>query len=789
MFKSYCIIAFRNIWRNFNYVLLNVFGLTISIASCLVIFLVVRNELGYDNFHRKADRTYRVTLNAVDFNPSVSMAVVPALRNDFPELEHVSQVWYQQQAQIKVGNTRYMETGFMLADEQFSSIFDYEWLEGNPRTALAEPNAIVLTKTMARKYFGDKDAMGQLITLDNRFPLKVTGLVEDPPGNTSLPFNFLVSFETVKKELGKEAFSEFYAIMGGNAYIVLPENYPVARLQGRMKAFITKNWGAQIASEARLPIQPLKDIHFDQRYLSNSDMPTTSRGTYWALAVVALFILVTACINFVNLATAQAARRAREVGVRKALGAGRFQLIRQFLGETTLLVTGSLLLALALAYFALPQVATWLSIKIDRVQLFHPEVLGMLLALTVLIVLMAGLYPAFVQSAFRPAVALKGNTGAISYRGLTLRKSLVFVQFAISQVLIIGTLIVARQMDFFRNQDLGFDKEAVIAFDLPDMAKREVMRQQLENNPGVKDLSFSLGAPVYGRSFAPFSSPELGIMKDDVTEVKPVDEHYMNMFAIKLLAGEQVARKSPGDTTRQVVVNETLVHKLGIASPQEAIGKHIMAAGRYSTITGVVKDFQSESKHKKIRPIVMYYEENALFSASVKLRPHAMRETISRIEKDFAQLFPDNLFRYEFLDDHIATFYKQEQKVYTAFRLFSSLAILIGCLGLYGLVAFAAMQRTKEVGIRKVLGASVLHIVALFGKEFILLIAAAFLLAAPLAWYVMNSWLTDFAYQVKIGPGVFLAALCVSFMIAAVTIAYQSLKAGLANPLKSLRTE
>lgn len=787
MFKSYGIIAFRNIQRNLNYVLLNVFGLTISIASCLVIFLIVRNELGYDNFHRKADRTYRVTLNAIDFNPSVSMGVVPAMRNDFPELENVCQVWYRGLTQIKIGQNRYNENGFMFADEQFTSVFDYQWMEGNPRTALSEPNTIVLTQTLAKKYFGDKDPVGQLINMDNQFDLKVTGLVKDPPGNTSLPFRSLVSFETVKKDLGR-AMKEFYAIMGGNAYIVLPEHYPVARLQGRMKAFIAKNWGADIANGARLPLQPLRDIHFDQRYLSSPESPTTSRGTYWALAVVALFIIITACINFINLATAQATKRAREVGVRKALGAGRSQLIRQFIGETTLLVLFSVLLAAGAAYFLLPQTAAWLGIKMDRSLLFQPMVLGLLALLTVVVILLAGLYPAIVQSAFRPALSLKGATG-MSYRGLTLRKSLVFVQFAISQILIIGTMIVARQMDFFQNQDLGFDKEAVIAFDLPDMAKREVVRKQLLDNPGIADVCFSLGAPVYGRNFAPLTSPELGITKDDVTEIKAVDEHYIDMFGMKMLAGEKIAKKSAKDTTWNVVVNETLVHKLGIAGPREAVGRHIIAGDRHCTITGVVQDFQSESKHKKIRPCVIWYDENELFSASVKIKSQHMRETISRIEKDWYSLFPDNLFYYEFLDDHIANFYRQEQKVYTAFKLFSCLAILIGCLGLYGLVAFSAVQRTREVGIRKVLGASLPHIVALFAKEFFLLIAIAFVVAAPVAWYVMHSWLNNFAYQVNIGPGIFLVGLIVSFMIAAFTIAYQSVKAALANPLQSLRTE
>lgn len=785
MLKNYLLIAFRSIQRNFSYAFLNVSGLTLSIASCLVIFLIVRNELSYDSFHKKADRTYRVTMNALDFNPSVSMAIAPAMRTDFPELEQVSQYWYQGSGMVKVGQNRYSEKGYAYADGHFTDIFDYEWLAGNPRTALTAPNTVVLTESIAHKYFGDGPAMGQVIQLDNEFTLSVTGIIKDPPGNSHLHFIFLVSFETVKPQM---ATSEFYAIAGGNTFIVAPAHYSVRQMERKMPSFIAKNWGKDIAGEAKLLLQPLQDIHFDQRYLHNADSPTTSRNTYRALAVVALFIIITACINFINLATAQAMKRAKEVGVRKTLGADRWQLIRQFLGETALLVLVAVLLGAIIAYVCLPQTAKWLDIRIDAGQLGEPAVLGLLATLTLVIILLAGLYPAFVQSAFRPIDSLKNKTG-ISYRGLTLRKSLVLLQFAISQILIAGTLIVARQMDFFKNQDLGFNKEAVIAFFIPDMAKRDVLRGQLQANPGVKGFSFSSGAPVYNSSFAPFSSPELGITKDDVTEIKFVDEQYTGLFEMKMLAGEKISKKHEGDTVQKVVVNEMLVHKLGIPTPAEAIGKHINIAGQHATIMGVVQDFQSESKHKKRRPCILIYNPQRFFSASVKIQPQQMQRTINRVEQEWSQLFPEQLFQYEFLDDRIASLYRQEQKVYTAFRLFSFLAILIGCLGLYGLVAFAAVQRTKEVGIRKVMGASLLNIVVLFSKEFMILIAIAFVVSAPVAYYIMHKWLESFAYQIGIGSDIFLIAIGVSVAIAAITIGYQSFRAALANPLKSLRTE
>ncbi|HTE09813.1 MAG TPA: ABC transporter permease, partial [Chitinophagaceae bacterium] len=784
---NYFKTALRSIRRNKMYSTLNILGLALGIASCVIIFLVVKYELGYDGFNKKADRIYRVTLNAIDFNPSVSMAIAPAMRTSFPELEQVSQVWHQGDGLVTIGQTRFSENNFAYADEHFAKIFDYEWLSGDANTALSEPNAIVLTTTVAKKYFGNTNAMGQIINLDNQHNLKVTGIIKDLPGNTSFPFTFLVSFETIKEDV-KGMMNQFYAIAGGNTYILLPEHYDVENIHKRIPAFIEKHWGKELAKEARLPLQPLKDIHFDQRYLNSDVAPTTSRETYWALTAIAVFIIIIACINFVNLATAQAIRRAREIGVRKVLGSSRFQLMGQFLGETTCMVFIALVFALLAVILFLPQLAQWLDIKITVRQLMEPATLSVIVAIAVSMILLAGLYPAFIQSAFNPVQSLKSQP-AVSFRGLTLRKSLVVVQFAISQAMIVGTLVVAYQMDFFKNRDLGFDKDAVISIGMPDKAKREVLRQQLISNPGVKEVSFASGAPAYSYSYSDFSAPELGVTKGDVTELKSIDENYTSMFKLTMLAGKPVEKKNDTDTTQEAVINETLMQKLNIFDPQQAVGKHIMINGWYTAVTGVVKDFQSESKHKKRRPCAFFYRAKNFYTACIKLHPAAMQKTIAGIDKSWSAIFPNELFKYEFLDEHIAHWYRQEEKQYTAFKLFAGIAILIGCLGLYGLVAFAAAQRTKEVGIRKVLGASLSSIVLLFSREFVILIAVAFLIAAPLAYYVMHNWLQNFAYQVNIGAGIFIIAILASVLIAGATIAYQAIKAAVANPVKSLRSE
>jgi ABC-type antimicrobial peptide transport system permease subunit len=772
--------------RHIGYTSLNVAGLALGIASCLLIFLVVRYELSYDAFYSKADRIYRVNHHSIDYNPRTSPAVAPALRHDFPELE-VAQFFYDNGI-VKIGTDRYNEENYAYADEWVPRMFDYHWIAGNSKTALSAPNQIVLTERMAKKYFGSKDPMGQTINLDNQYDCKVTGVVKDLPGNTSLPFRFLVSFSTLNHTWIAQTH-EYFSIPGGNyTFIALPDNYPVERVRARIKPFLAKNWGADIAKQATLILQPLKEIHFDQRYLFIDLSPTTSRQTYYALAGIALFILITACINFINLATGQAVTRAREVGVRKVLGARRPQLIAQFLGETAMQVIAALLLGWLAGMLLVPELSGWLDIGIRSRELEEPVVLVLLGALGMFVIVVAGLYPAFVQSAFQPVISLKGKA-APAKGGLTLRRGLVILQFGISQLMIIGTIIVARQMDFFQNRDLGFNKDFVIQFGLPDSAHRQVLWQELSAMPGVTDISFSSGAPPYMGNASDFEDPDRGIKGENITEVKFVDEHYIRMFGLHMLAGDTIARRQGIDSILRVVVNQTLIQGLNLPDPRGAVGHIFDVNGNHCRIIGVVQDFQSESKHKKRRACILLYIDRNFWTASVRLNPHSMESTIAQIDKAWSALSPKDLFQYEFLDDHIATFYRQEQQVYTAFRIFSCIAILVGCLGLYGLIAFATLQRTREVGIRKVLGASVPNILLLFGREFIVLILLAFVVAAPLAWLTMNNWLQNFAYRIGIGWGTFIISLAASFFIAAFTISYKSIAAAVANPVKSLRME
>jgi ABC-type antimicrobial peptide transport system permease subunit len=534
MIQNYFKIAFRSLLHNKSYAFINVTGLALGLAACIVIFLIVRNELGYDSYHEKAERTYRVTVHGLDYNPSVSFAIAPVFKNDFPEAT-VSQYYYQQSGLIKAGEQRYNKEAYAFADNQFSQIFDFEWLAGNPALALKEPNTVVLTETAARKFFGDDAALGKTIKLDNEYDLRVTGVIADLPSNTHLTFSFLVSWETIRKQ----AFSSnFWSIQGGYLYVALPDNNASGkRISSNFPSFIRKNWGDNIAKNTELILQPLREIHFDKRYLNQISMPR-SKETIYGLAGVALFIILTACINFVNLATAQALRRAKEVGVRKTLGAFRKQLVLQMMGETTLLVAISVLLAITAVMLFVPFTQSLLNIRLEISALFEPQVLVVIFGITILTIFISGLYPALVQSRLQPLKALTSGVARGMAGNSGLRKVLVVVQFAITQIMIVGTLVVGNQMDFFLNQDLGYDKDAIVTF--PTGAKRDVLYQQLLDHPGVQQVSFASGGPAYNNNFAPFLGIGSDMKEADVTEIKQVDEHYMPMYKMQLLAGKPI---------------------------------------------------------------------------------------------------------------------------------------------------------------------------------------------------------------------------------------------------------
>jgi len=799
MLKNYLITTLRKLNRQKNYTLINVLGLALGITCCLFIFLIIQYELRFDRFHQKYDRIYRVVTDE-KINDIVSptmgtpIPMAPALRNDFPNLEKVAAVFGMYSGLFTItleANTtnRFQENDRVaFVEPEFFEIFDFSWTTGDPKT-LAAPNVVALTEATAKKFFDAADPVGRTIRMDNQTDLKVIGVVKDLPIHTDFPFTVFISWKSVPLT-GMPMDSWNNLSSNVNTYVLFAPNDSPPALQKKLADFKNKyHPEAQDANKRVHKLQPLNEVHYDGRY-GNYGQRVTSKTTLWALGLIGIFLLITACINFINIATAQAISRAKEVGVRKVLGAFRSQLIMQYLGEAFIITLLGAALAVMLAELLLPNLNDLLRLRIS----FHPfgdlSVFLFLLLLVVAVSLLAGLYPAFVLSQFMPALALKNKVRASAGGGLSLRRGLVIFQFVISQLLIIGTIIVTRQMDYFRNKEMGFDQNAVVTVPLPanEAALLQTLRNQLLQNSQIKNVTFGWASAASGNVWDTNLRHTLrGQEETFASDLKFADAEYIPTYNLKLLAGRNYAAS---DTMTELVVNETFARKLGFAPP-DLIGKTFKLGRRpyYLPIVGVVQDFHTRPLQEEIRPCLLAARRTAYQEASIKIDALNINEALAQIEKAWSMTFPEFVYNYEFLDRRIADFYQQEQLMAQLFRAFSTIAIFIGCIGLFGLISFMAAQRTKEIGVRKVLGATVGNILSLFLKEFAALIAIAFIVAAPIAYFTMNNWLTNFAYRINIGAGVFLLTLAITLLIAAVTVGYRAARAALANPVEALRYE
>jgi putative ABC transport system permease protein len=801
MFRNYFKTAIRNLLRNKSYAVINITGLTVGIAACLLIYLIVSYHLSFDTFHSKKDRIYRAVSefkgeHEVTYSSGVPFPVTRGLREDFPELAKVAAIFGSGNDQITVldensqPGTKYKEAkGFFFAEPEFFEIFDFNWLAGKPQTALSDPNTVVLTQEMAEKYFGDwHSAMGRSIKLENAEVLKVTGILENLPPNTDMPLKIVASFKTYKNP----NLTDWVSIYSShNCFVLLPENYPASRLSALLPGFVKKHKPAESAKDGII-LQPLSEMHFDTR-LGNLSRQTFSRELVTALTLVGLFLLIVACVNFINLATAQAVNRAKEVGVRKVLGSNRKNLIVQFMGETFLITLVAVVLATGVAWLAITPLNALLEIKLAHHLFNNLSVPAFLLAVIILVTILAGFYPALVLSGYNPITALKSKITVKKAGGLSLRRSLVVFQFAIAQVLIIGMLVVVTQMNHFKNASLGFTKDHILNVAIPDdsaaRAKIDYLRTQLLQQPGIENVSFGFGSPSENGNWSSDFRFENAAKTTDFSAIlKWADVDYFKTYDIAFVAGRPYQRS---DTIREFVVNETLLKKLGILNPQEAIGKKIdLWEGKHvARICGVVKDFHTRTLRVPLDPVILAPFKENYWAFSVKMRPDKTKETMAYIEKLWTSTYPDFVYEYQFLDEKIDNFYRRETQLSQLYTIFAAIAIFISCLGLYGLVSFMATQRVKEVGIRKVLGASVGNIVYLFSREFTLLIIISFVIAGPLAWYLMSQWLQDFEYRISIGAGIFGIAIAGSVFIAWITVGYRAIRAALANPVKSLRSE
>ncbi|MEO6845134.1 MAG: ABC transporter permease [Ginsengibacter sp.] len=807
MIKNYLKIALRNITAHKAFSIINIAGLAIGIASCLLLFTVVKYELSYDRFQPNYHRIYHVVTqnnfsDGVTYNSGVPVPALAALRNDFPQItsgvlmaDYGSQVTVLgSSASQNAPDKKFIEnSGFFFADPQFFKVFHYDWLVGDP-SVLKDPNNTVLTQKQAEKYFGNwKNAIGKYLKLDNTATVKIAGILKDPSLNSDFPLLIVTSYETVKANAATFNYVDEWHNTNSNfeVFMLLPTNVSPREIDKQLVSFNEKYNTTKKASgnNTRSFLQPLSEVHFDKRF-SNFGNQVTSKAILWTLSLIGLFIIIMACINFINLSTAQAVGRSKEIGIRKVLGSFRWQLFAQIIGETAGIVFVALLLAFAITTLCLPLIKNIALIQ-GSVNLFNQQTIIFLAVLSAAIILFAGTYPAIVLSGFTPALALKNKITSASVGGISVRRSLVVLQFAISQILIIGTIVAVTQMSFVKNADLGFNQDAVLLLnantDSAFHAREEAFKQKVLQLPGVQSLSFNSDVPSsdnnWSTSFAYDHRPDEKFQ----VSLKFADYDYFKTFGLQFLAGESFGKS---DTAKEVVINETMIKQLGIKRPEETIGKEIrLGGGTWKTISGVVKDFKTSSLRDAIKPIMICQNINNYTVTALKLHSSNIPKTKAAIETAWEQYFPEYAYTSSFMDEEIAKFYQQDDQLALLYKIFAGIAIFISCLGLYGLVSFMAVQKTKEIGVRKVLGASVKNIVYLFSKEFTVLILVGSVIAVPVAWYMMNHWLENFVFRINMNAGIFIMAILISIIIAWIAVGYKSIKAALANPIKSLRSE
>lgn len=793
MLRNYFKIAFRNLWKHKVFSFINIMGLTVGMSACLLISMYVNFELTYDAFHSKSDRIYRLVTDVITPSETINAGITswafgPTIKQDFPEVEAYTRI-NSGSFLLRKGDIKFQEQATVFADSSFFRVFDFKLIQGDPKTALKEPLSLVFTEKAAKKYFGNSDPIGQTLLLTgDALPAKVTGVMKDIPENSQIKGDMFVSMTTVTTRFNR-GIDEEWGNFGAMTYLLLKPGTERKVLEKKFPAYLERRAGKLMRESKmsyKLFLEPLLDVHL------HSERDVAEKGSMsnvYVFSVVAVFILLIACINFVNLTTARSAERAKEVGVRKVVGAAKGLLARQFVSESVLLCLIAFVLSITLSAALIP-LFNDLAGKVVVSGIFADTsfLLYMLMA-AILIGVLAGIYPALVLSSFEPVTVLKGRF-TTSFKGILLRKGLVTFQFAISIALIIATMIVYIQMNFMRNRDLGFSKDQMLVISTEGDPKREAFKESLRGLAGVKSTAASSSVPG-GPNRGAYSEIEnkSGELQVANLDLYFVDFDYITQFGLKMAAGRPFSREFGTDTTQAMVVNEAAVKLLGYAKPEDAIGRRFKQWGREGKIVGVVRDFHFRSLQEAIRPLTMRIEPGGTELVSVKIEGNRLKETVAAVEEKWKEMIPGRPFSYYFMDEFFDRQYRSEERFEKLFFNFAILAIFISCLGLLGLASHSTMQRTKEIGVRKVMGASVGSIVGLLSKDFLKLVVIAFVVASPVAWFGMDRWLENFAYRTDIYWWVFVIAAVLSVAIAFATVSFQSIRAAVMNPVKSLRSE
>ncbi len=807
MIKNFIKTAFRNLIKNKGFTVINILGLALGLATCLLIVFYVFDELSYDRFNTKADRIYRLN-NDIKFGGNEnSYAVSPApaaaaLKSDFPEIEQVARFRNQGGNQVRKGNQNIHEDMMIYADNSIFSIFTLPMISGSPETALTAPHTIVITERTAKKYFGKTNVTGQVLTLNDTSQYKITCVIKDIPKQSHFNFDFFISMPTLAESRDQSWFSNNF-----NTYILLRPGTDHKKLEAKLGEFMRRHSAAQMQAVLHLTYQkfeqsgnyfrfsliPLKKIHLYS--ISQVELGTNGNILYiYVFSAIAIFILLIACVNFMNLSTARSSNRAREVGVRKVLGSPRKYLIAQFLTESVLITFVAALIAVFTAWAVLPLFNQMAGQELSVTPQIASWLLPLLISLIIVIGCLAGSYPALFLSGFQPIEVLKGKLSA-GFKGGMLRNFLVVFQFAISIFLIIGTLVIYNQLQYIQHKDLGYNRDHVLivkdVWTLKNSAK--TFKQEVKGIAGVQNATLTGALPTggYGNSSSFFKDPVLDQKRAVLSQIWSVDEDYIPTLNIKMVSGRNFSRDMLTDSA-SLVINQAAAKLLGFANPlnqllykpTDNMGLHLK---KYHII-GVMRDFNFTSLRDNITPMMLDLEEER-GALSLKINSANIPLLISQVKDKWKQISPNQQFNYSFMDQEFDALYRSEERMGTISVTFTSLAIIIACLGLFGLAAYATEQRTKEIGIRKILGAQMSTIVAMLSKDFIKLVFIAIIIASPLAWWAMHAWLQSFAYRQSMQWWVVALAGSGAVLIAFATISYQAIKAALTNPVNSLRSE
>ncbi len=804
MIRNFIITAFRNFKNNISHTLLNAAGLSLGLACCLVVFTIINFEYSFDNWHEKKDRIYRVTTTYYGDNRTTYNGILPyptgqTLKEEIPEFEKVLEFHGPHDEKLSFTDNDgavqvFREDDVLLTNEHFFDVMDFELLEGSPE-GLGEPNKIYLTQDLAKKYFKDENPIGRTIRYNGEANLEIAGIVENSPKNTNLPFSCLISIETLKQTQPR-IWDQWGMTWAYSIYVLMKPETDLARLSIKVDDVLDRKTSPDDKEEwakSERVFQPLAEIHTDERYGDGQNYVAPSL-MIWAFIFLGGLILGTACLNFINLNTAQAIKRSKEVGIRKTLGSSKRQLVLQFLTETLVIVSVSMMVAFSLGQFLLEQFNQALSVIAYDLQ-FTGQVVYFAVITILAVTILAGFYPSLILSGYKPVDALKNkitiNRGSGNFN---LRRSLVIAQFAFTTIMLIGTLIISAQVRYMKAMDLGFDYTNVATIDTPDELDIDpnTLLEKLKSKSYVQEATLAFTTPLAGSNWnSSYKVQGEEYIDGNSANMKFVDEKYLDFYRIPLISGDKLKEVFISDTTFNVVITRHLLSTIGWNDPAEAIGRTLVA-GRGKTewrIVGVAEDFNVSSAHNKIRPSMLMFRPDMMNQISIRLPDENINEYLSDVEATYREVYPNELFEFELLRTEITENYLIEELLHKVIQFVSFLAILLSIMGLFGLVSFMANRNAKVIGIRKVFGASTASILNIFTKEYSKLMALSFLFAAPAAYYLMDIWIQEFAFRIDLGASYFILGFGITLIIALITVGYRSLMAARANPIDSLRYE